>query len=682
VSNVGFYWAMSDYTDAVVALDWFSDTFTALTGGFRYNWARQFLDGSVNYRQFWRADGGAERSLDTRHAWEPDERTQLRLRGSYASSADFVRDNTFNPREVTQSIDSEGGINRRFDWGTLALGAARRQFLSDDRVTWTLPSANLALSTITLFQAPQNRARVWNNIVWSGSGRFSRETVDRPMEVGDTFALSRANTTTTRSAANQNLTLGNLTLSQSVDLRQEAWRDVPEAWFIPDSAGSGVVLTGGPTSGFSETSLSWSSSVNYQQRLIGSTTLTPSLSITGRQLRNDTSAVAQSFVAAPTRTSLGVRFRTDVYGFFPGFGGFQAVRHKLSPDFRYEWSPEVSPSELQRQVFGSRALQPRNVLSVSLNQTFEAKREEDEAESADPAQAADTAAAAPEAPAGIGDGTEGPRRLDRAEVVKLLGIQTSVIRYDFVEADSVGDFLAGFETTRLTNQISSDLLRGLSLSMEHDLFEEEPPGEGGVGGGRTFDPTLTQLNLSFALNDRSGFLRWIPFIGRGGGDEEEPEEEEVDEDEELDAALDPLAEGVLNESSIVPTGEGLDGRRTPRRREGRGGWSANLSYALQRPRSDQGATSQVLNASLSLRPTEQWDLTWRTSYDLERGQFNDHTIRLSRDLHRWRANFDFLQTATGNWTFRFEVSLIDNQDLKFDYQQRNLDAGLPASQRR
>jgi hypothetical protein len=90
----------------------------------------------------------------------------------------------------------------------------------------------------------------------------------------------------------------------------------------------------------------------------------------------------------------------------------------------------------------------------------------------------------------------------------------------------------------------------------------------------------------------------------------------------------------------------------------------------------------VLNASLSLRPTEQWDLTWRTSYDLERGQFNDHTIRLSRDLHRWRANFDFLQTATGNWTFRFEVSLIDNQDLKFDYQQRNLDAGLPASQRR
>ncbi|GIS81290.1 MAG: hypothetical protein CM1200mP14_28560 [Gammaproteobacteria bacterium] len=65
------------------------------------------------------------------------------------------------------------------------------------------------------------------------------------------------------------------------------------------------------------------------------------------------------------------------------------------------------------------------------------------------------------------------------------------------------------------------------------------------------------------------------------------------------------------------------------------------------------------------------------SYDLERRAFNDHTIRLTRDLIGGKQNFYFLQTATGNWTFRFEVSLIDNRDLKFDYKQRNLDAGLP-----
>jgi hypothetical protein len=66
---------------------------------------------------------------------------------------------------------------------------------------------------------------------------------------------------------------------------------------------------------------------------------------------------------------------------------------------------------------------------------------------------------------------------------------------------------------------------------------------------------------------------------------------------------------------------------------------------------------------------------------MELNRFNDHSIRLTRDLHRWEANFDFLQTATGNWTFRFEVRLTDNEDLKFDYRQRNLDLGLPSSQR-
>ena len=81
----------------------------------------------------------------------------------------------------------------------------------------------------------------------------------------------------------------------------------------------------------------------------------------------------------------------------------------------------------------------------------------------------------------------------------------------------------------------------------------------------------------------------------------------------------------------------------------------------------------MLQATLRFQPTEMWEMSWRTSYDIEAQAFNDHSIRLSRDLHRWRANFDFLQTATGNWSFRFEVSLIDNSDLKFDYQQRSLD---------
>jgi hypothetical protein len=89
----------------------------------------------------------------------------------------------------------------------------------------------------------------------------------------------------------------------------------------------------------------------------------------------------------------------------------------------------------------------------------------------------------------------------------------------------------------------------------------------------------------------------------------------------------------------------------------------------------------MITGSLQLQPTDAWTLAWQTAYDLERGAFNDHSIRLTRDLHEWQANFDFLQTATGNWSFRFEVSLLANRDLKFDYDQQNLDLGIPSERR-
>ena len=80
----------------------------------------------------------------------------------------------------------------------------------------------------------------------------------------------------------------------------------------------------------------------------------------------------------------------------------------------------------------------------------------------------------------------------------------------------------------------------------------------------------------------------------------------------------------------------------------------------------------MLQSTLTFDPTENWGVSWRTSYDIAKGSFNDHLIRLTRDLHRWQAYFDFRQTATGNWSFRFEVALTDNDDLKFDYVQRSI----------
>ncbi len=692
VSNLGFYWAASQYADALVSMDWFSETFFAVTGSVRYRFRRQFLEGTLNTKRFWNSDGSSELAVDTRHSWEIDERTQLRVSGRFVSDNQFVRNNSFNPQEVTQSIDSEAGLNRRFDWGSLSVSANRKQYLSDDRTEWLLPSANLSLSPITLFRAPASEASFYNNMTWSGAGGFRRNSIDRLQSPGDSItSLSALDTEVTSGTLRSNLSLGNLTLSQSVDLTEDRTMGALDNAFLVLPEGRDTQQAQLLVGDLAESELRWSSSVNYQQQLIGSTTLTPRLSLSGTMFRSNTDSLAQNFVSAPSRVAFGAQLKTDIYGFFPGVGPFEAIRHKITPAIDYDWSPESAPTDLQRAVFGARALQPKNAVSLSLTQTWEAKPRTVEGEEAGmeqgapdgPAEGAsramdleasalssdDPLAESSEPFPGSPDGS--PRRLQQTPSITLLAWRTSVIQYDFVQADSVGLFLSGFETTRLSNQFSSDYLRGLSVSMDHELFSDEVDPDGQLAE-RRLEPHLTSVNLGFSLGSSSSIFRWLTFWRGGEQSAGAPVEPEPG-----DAAG---FEETTDESTIVPVSgrqeSAAGGLRPQAQRGSAGGWNASLSYSLQRPRDPARLASQMLSGTVRLEPTDQWSVSWRTAYDLELGAFNDHSIRLTRDLHRWEANFDFLQTATGNWSFRFEVSLRDNRDLKFDYKQRNLDLGL------
>lgn len=712
ISNVGFYWATNDYMDMALALDWWDNNYTALTGTYRYNWARQFLNGGVNYRSFWRAEGGQELAFDTNHRWQPDERTGVSVSARYSSNNDFVRENSFDPREVVQSIDSNAGINRRFDWGTVALGATRRQFMSDDRVESKLPTVNLSLTPMTFFEAPANRASWYNNLTWSGGGGFERSSRDLA-DVPDSIVASKnlVDQVTDRANASSTFNLGAFSWGQQFGFMETTSKNVEILPPEPDTSAAQALLSPiryGRTAGtafqdeptfmdISNANVTWSTSIDYQQRLIGSTTLTPTVAIAGQALRTneylDSIPEAANFVSAPVRISAGAVLKTDVYGFFPGFGSFEAVRHKFSPTFTWAYTPSSTPTDLQRRVFGANDLRVRNELRVGLNQTFEAKRrpsEEDEEPAAgaiatpgvgadslgaDSLQSAGADTLGADSLAAVRDSLRAaeredpnaPRSMQRSDVVTLLALNTSAVTYDFVRADSLGSFDQGFETTRLTNQLSSDFLRGFTISMEHQLFKDIRNDEGEIVD-REFNLHLTQLNLGFSLGSSSGIFRFL----RGGSDEDQPVEPDLGDEDPFDVRT------GTDEASLIPGRFGSGSSARDRQRQagaaGVGGWNANIQYSLTRPADDMaGQRNQMVQWSLTFKPTEHWDVSWRSSYDLEASRFNDHMVRLSRDLHRWEANFDFRQTATGNWTFRFEVSLIDNRDLKFDYKQRDLE---------
>lgn len=664
ISNLGYYWAMSDYTDAELALDWWSGNYTALTGQFRYNWLSNFMNGRLSFRRFWEAAGGTQFALDTNHNWDVSERTKLNISAGYVTSSSFVTRNSFDPLEITQSIDSDAGLSRRFDWGNLSVTANRRQFLTDDRVEQEFPRVSLSMSTITLFPAPANRARFFNNMTLSASGRFSQSLTDLvPQDLTQNeFDISLIDRATRRAGLSSTLSLGNLSVSGNVDLDRLTRKEIPEDFFDVEDplplAGTGSVadlqrsaLTSHGFRDFADEELTWSSSVNYQQSLIGSTSITPRLTLSGRSIRSDSSLVASDFVAAPNRVSFGAQLKTDVYGFWGGFGRFERIRHKFSPTFDYAFTPETQPTALQSDLFGSAAINPRNEIRIGLTQTFEAAVRADEA---------DSTASRPQA-AQEGDG---PRRLEVSDKVTLLAIRTSAVTFDFERADEFGDFKRGFsDNLRISNSISSDFLRGLTLSVDHDVFDDsdlQPDGS----GERQFAPHLANLRMSFSLSNRSALFRWIAGLRGQELPEEDPEEE-----------LEDLEDVGLDDETVVP-GLGRRDRDEERQRPntGRvGTWNASLSYSLNRPRDELLERTQMMQGTLRFQPTEKWSVNWRTSYDLERSRFNDHIISLTRDLHRWEADFSFRQTATGNWTFLFEVALTDNRDLHFDYQQRSVD---------
>jgi len=690
VSNIGYYWVINDYMDATVALDWFDNNYTGVTASLRYQWVRQFLNGNLTVRRFWRSQGRRELSFNTNQSWQMSERTSFTLSAQYATSTSFIRRNSFDPREVTSQIRSQGGLSRRFDWGTLNVSGDRSQSLSDDRVTMSLPRVGLSLRPVTLFGAPETQASWYNNLTWNGGVNFSRRIADNPAQEGG-FNFSGADKVDMDGNVSSSFTLGRFSVGQSLRVSQGTVRDVPPQIFpdptrivdpLADTTGGlalpppSAQIFAGPSFGgtdITSTDLNWSTSIGYQQPLLGTTTLTPTISLSGSSRKSDTLNVASGFVSSPTRISVGASLKADLYGFYPGVAGFQAIRHKVTPTFDYSWAPEVQPTELQELVFGSTTLRRQSAISIGFNQTWEGKRIPDEEApptggasptSGDSLTVADTTALAGTTPGALGATEEdGPQRLEEGEIVNILSLRTSALRYNFVSADESGEFLRGFESTVLSNTITSDYLRGLTINMSHDLFEDVASGDGS-GITRNFAPHLTRVNFGFALDPNSGIMRLLG-LGRSAGTTSTPTARDGE------AALsDPLADQT-DEASIIPSGVGQRGPTLGGAGMAAGEWSARFSYALSRPRIGGSSVSQILNITANLAPTAGWTVNWSTAYDLQGGGFNDQRISFTRDLHRWEAHFDFLRTATGNYSFRFEVSLLDNRDLHMDYEQRS-----------
>jgi Tat protein translocase TatC len=635
ITNIGYYWAPNDYLDLTARLDWYSNRYLQYGVSGQYSWINRFLDGSVAFSRQQQSGTGSSMTLRWDHRQTFDLSTSLSLDLNYASNTSVIQRNAIDPLLNTQQITSSLNFSKRYRWGTLTLGGNRRQSLSDGSVQQLLPALTISPASIALS----------SNITWSPGLSFTNNTNSKtplnPLELAlpggglDTAAQLGSGRTTSLDFQTP-LRIGAFNWQNSLEVTDVRATGRDSVQFrvdnpaTPDPTDSTLVtqVFGGDFS----TAFDWNTGINLPVLFRGSWKVQPAVGIANTttgpfMLRNRNTN--GDFVRQGKRFRFSASASPTLFAFFPGFGLASRIRHSLSPSLSWNYSPAASvPEEFARALAGpGQPLQLRSdatqTMSLGLSQTFEAK----------------------------GKTRPGDTTAVDAPKFRVLSINTSALSYDFEQAKKPGR--TGWVTDAITNSFLSDLLPQFTLSLTHDLWR----GEVGVDTA-DFDPFLSSVSASFAIS--SNTLRSIGSIfGLGGRGPQRQGQDRVPSSYVVDA-------GRRNRDSFYNTGQ------VPFTGGGRS-FSANFNYTLSRSRPIPGAPAprdqQNLGFSTSFSPTPFWSLSWSSQYNITDTEFESQVVRLERQLHEWRAGFNFVRNANGNFAFYFSIYLTDLPDLKFDYNQ-------------
>jgi hypothetical protein len=650
IANIGYYWALSDYADAQMTFDWYAQRFTALNGRLRYRWLDRFLSGGVNYQELHEVGGSTSRRVTWSHNQQFSLATQLTAFLDYASSSRVISRNAVDPVLAVATIDSRLNFTHRYPFGTLALGGSRTQSLDKPSVSTTFPTVSFTPNPIQLS----------DNIVWSPGfsatnslqSNFSAQRIFPAPGVADSQFVDRRQTTISISSP---LRIGRWTWPNSISIN-DAWTNQRDSIRIVDPLDSSITRRT-YTENF-ETAIDWNTGISLPVLFQGTWNFAPSVQIvntTGGPFMIRNRFTGGEFVTQGKRLGYSVSIAPTFFGLFGGIGPIARIRHAIAPSLSWSYAPAATVPEAYARAVARggtivRRSNPSQTLTISLSQNFEAKLRPP------PRPAGDTTTPADGAPA------EGRK-------LRLLSITSSGLSFDIEQGKRPGR--TAWLTDSWSNTLSSDLLRGFSLSLTHDLFE----GPVGVVGSR-LRPSLTSVATGFQIG--SGTLAALGGLlglrttrsaaaiaadsllargdtaGRGGA-----------------AAINPFQRGPLatRYSAVDRLAPGYGGQ-----------FSASLTFNLQNPRPDPlsdgtappRTSISMLAGSMSFRPTRHWNVSWQTSYNVTTSDFSDHVLRLDRDLHDWRATFTFVKSPNGNFLFSFFIQLIDQPEIKFDYDQRNI----------
>ncbi|HEY3935122.1 MAG TPA: twin-arginine translocase subunit TatC [Gemmatimonadales bacterium] len=667
ITNIGYYWAPNDYMDVTGHLDWYANRYTQYGADLNYSWLNRFVTGGLHVNEQVTNTGSIDRTINWVHNQQFSASTSLSVSFNYASNSQILQANALDPLLSTQLITSQVALKKSFRWGQMTIGGTR-----SDPIGGT-GAGNMTLPTLTLTMNPLSLGRflTWSPSLTATNHTDFGTTLNTPTvsSNGLDSIVSPLRDRQTTINLNTPLTIKGFSLPFSIqyDDQEVVGRQVvmlrrPDSTTADPNDSVNVTEV---RNGDYKTGLDWTTSISLPPLLRGSWKLTPSIGVTNISSSGEfllrTPGSNGQWVAQGKKVALGLTSAPFFFGFINrGIGPYSRFRYTLSPLLSLQWSPAASlPADYARALNATigGALQSEvpssNVASITLSQTFEGKlRPSAKDTNSDPAHL--------------------PKK-------SLLSINTSSIAYDFEQAKLPGQ--TGWKTQQLTNSFTSDLVHGFSLSTTHDLWQ------GTVGtDSAKFSPFLSAVQANFQLT--GGTFRSIGgLFGLG----------------RHDTTSIPPPSGVATAPLVAA--EALQPYRTgttPLQSLPRTGFTATVSYSLTRQRPSGQVILPVsteptfpadptnplslisilppiaptpqssIGLTMGFSPTAFWNVSWNTEYDVTNHTFESQVITLQRDLHDWRASFNFIKNPNGNFALTVSIYLISLPDIKFDYNQTTL----------
>lgn len=659
ISNLGYYWAPNDYLDVTGTLDWYANRYTQYGARVRYAWLDRFITGEAGYSRQIQSDGSASMRLMLNHSQKFNNTTSLALNLDYATNTRVVQGNAIDPLQNTASIRSSANFTKTLPWAQLSFGGTRSQTLSDGSTTTT---ANVALQ-------PHDLA-ITSGITWSPSFTLDNTVLsNQPATAQILFGLGAIDSLLQKGHSRQTtlsipspIRIGTFTWNNSFRFTdQTSAARVTRVTRIPDSTTAdpndsvNVQVT---RNGDFRSALFFDTGINLPLLFRSSWKITPTVGVTDILANYGTfyrsPATNGNWIQQGKKLQFGLSAAPNFYFFTQGgIGPAARLRYSLSPIITWRYSPRAKLSEeFARAVTLDGLTTPTATpatmtASIALSEDIQAK----------PRRAAtDTSANAPD-----------------VRPVSLVSISTSAIAYDFEQAKLQGR--TGWTTPSITNTFTSAFVPGFNLAITHDLWR----GQVGYDTAQ-FSPFLSGVQASVQLSGRT-FRGIAALFGLAHSTPTRPAAPPPGTPVGGTLAGASTLPGFFRQSNLPPA---LTSR----------GFSMNVNFTLNRRRPGAATLPAIdptdpfgqppiviptinnnqsnIGLDLAFSPTRLWTVSWNTQYNATASRFESQRIVLQRDLHDWRASFNFVKNANQNFELQFSIYLLRLTDIKFDYRQSSI----------